>query len=308
MDDETRADRALVAMSAGHTTVDDDEPSSPPWSRAGNDEPPRSHRRALGTATTPPPPRRVTIALLGRFEVTEGTRPVEVPPGLPTDGIKFVAAHGGRVRTDALTDALWPDAGLAAGRKGIRNLISRLNRADCPLLVRDGPTVRVPRGVRIDATAFQTVADRVLYNTRHPGAADGARLALEHYVGDLVPDDLHLEWAEPIRERLRRRRLALIDLLASDARRRGARREAMTLMELAIEIEPYDDLRYLEVAEMLLEAGRRGRAAVYVHRSLQVLREYGLRAGPDWVALQRQVQPGAGVAGPRPADATVSPP
>src|SRR5690606_24764487 len=113
------------------------------------------------------------------------------------------------------------------------------------------------RETQIDANAFQIIADRVLFNVRHPGATDGARLALDHYGGDLLPDDVALEWAEPFRERLRRRRLALIDLLASDARRRGAKREAMVLMEMAIEVEPYDDIRYLEVAEMLMESGRR---------------------------------------------------
>jgi DNA-binding SARP family transcriptional activator len=230
------------------------------------------------------------ISVLGRFDVRHEHQPLDVPAGLPATGVKYVAVHGGRVRTEALIEALWPDAGIDEGRKGVRNLLSRLARGGTPLLQRDGDTIRVPRETHIDAVAFQVIADRVLFNVRHPGATEGARLALDHYAGDLLPDDVSLEWADPFREKLRRRRLALIDLLASDARRRGAKREAVVLMEMAIEAEPYDDIRYLEVAEMLMEAGRRGRAAVYVHRSLQVLREYGLQPGRDWEVLYRQLQ------------------
>lgn len=235
---------------------------------------------------------QVTVALLGRFDIVVEGRRVAVPPGLPDQGVKYVAVHGGRVRIDTLMEALWPDGDHDSGRKGVRNLMSRLHQAGCPILERDGDSVQLRRGTWIDAVAFQTIADRVLLNARHPGAADGARLALGHYRGELLADNLYWDWAVAPRERLRRRRLALIDLLAGDARRRGATQEAINLMELAIEIEPYDELRYLEVAEMLLEAGRQGRAAVYVHRSRQILREYGLRPGTAWASLSHQLQEG----------------
>ncbi len=244
---------------------------------------------AIGGAGAP----TSTVSILGRFEVRDRGEPVVVPAGIPSLGVKFIAVHGGRVRTEALAEALWPEASDAEGRKGVRNLLSRLSRGGCDLVEREGESIRFRRDVRIDLVAFQTIADRVLLNARHPGAPDGARLALDHYVGDLLPDDAFVDWIAPLRDRLARRRLALVDLLASDARRRGSRREAIALMELGIELEPYDDLRYLEVAEMLIESGRRGRAAVFVHRSLQVLREYGLNPGPDWAVLNRQLREGA---------------
>lgn len=258
---------------------------------------------ATGTgpgATRPFSPPTTVISVLGRFEVRHRRKLVTVPPGLPSTAMKYVALNHGRVRTEALIDTLWPLCGLEDGRKGVRNLLSRLQRSGVALLQREGDAIRVPRETQIDAVAFQVVADRVLHNVRHPGAVDGARLALDHYAGDLLPDDLALEWTGGPREALRRRRLALIDLLASDARRRGAKREAVTLMEMAIEVEPYDDIRYLEVAEMLLEAGRRSLAAVYVHRSLRVLHEYGLQPGPDWKALQRRIHASVPEEDPRP--------
>src|SRR5690606_10531273 len=95
------------------------------------------------------------ISVLGRFDVRHDNDPVEVPPGLPATGVKFVAAHGGRVRTEALIEALWPAAGPDEGRKGVRNLLGRLTRGGFPVLQRDGDSIRVPRGTQIDAVAFQ---------------------------------------------------------------------------------------------------------------------------------------------------------
>ena len=57
-----------------------------------------------------------TVSLLGRFEVRSGGEQITIPPGLPSLGLKFLAVHGGRVRTDALAEALWPEMGPAEAR------------------------------------------------------------------------------------------------------------------------------------------------------------------------------------------------
>lgn len=249
---------------------------------------PDEHLGVLGSAGSWQ--SRWAVAVLGRFDVQRDGQTVVVPTGLPDQAVKFIAVRGGRVRADELIDVLWPDASPDVGRKGMRNLMSRLQQADCPVLEREGDAVQLPRGTWVDALAFQTVADRVLLNIRHPGAAEGARLALDHYRGDLLEENLYWDWVEEPRERLRRRRVALLDLLVTDARRRGSMAEVVTLMEMAIEAQPYDDLRYLEVAETLIEMGRRGRAARYIHRAKQVLLAYGLEPSSEWGLLQRQLQ------------------
>lgn len=250
---------------------------------------------------------RVMIRTLGGFVVYQGRTACAMPPGLPSQAVKFVVANGGRVHAEVLIDELWPDAGLEEGRKGVRNVLNRLARSVPPLLERDGPLIRIAGNVLVDSVAFRVAADRVLLNAGAPGAVPAARAALARYAGPFLPDDMYSEWAQGIREQLRRRQLALLDLVASDARRRGAVLEAVLLLEMAIEVDPGDEIRYLEAAEILLRAGRRGRAAALLDRSRTALEEFGLSVGPGWQrllrALQDGVPPEAGTAfaGRRPA-------
>lgn len=237
-----------------------------------------------------PPEQPISIRVLGGFEVHEGNRHRPVPAGLPAQAVKFVVAEGGRVHSEVLMDTLWPTSSPEEGRKGVRNVLSRLGRAGSPLLVREGDALRVGDRISIDALAFRAAADRVLMDAGSPGAPEGARFALARYRGELLPDDRYSDWAEAARQRLRRRQVALLDLLAADARRRGALLEAVHLLELAIEADPIDDVRYLEAADLLLAAGRRGRAAELVERSRHVLLDHDLLPGAAWDRLQRQLR------------------
>lgn len=244
-----------------------------------------SPNRPLECAAVPP----LAIATLGRFEVSADGTPATVPFGLPAQAVKFVVAAGGRAHGEAIIDALWPEARLEEGRKGVRNVLSRLSKADAPVLVRDGEAIRIADRVSVDALVFRAAADRVLMDAARPGAAEGARFALARYGGEFLPDDHFHEWTEAPRYSLRRRQVALIDLLADDAKDRGAALEAVTLMEMAIELAPEDEIRSIQAAELLIAAGRRGRAAAHITRARQALRDQGLMPGERWMRLQRQL-------------------
>lgn len=228
------------------------------------------------------------LEVLGGFVARVGQDAVTVPLGLPAMAVKLVVARGGRAHAEAVMEALWPEAGPSEGRKGIRNILSRLSRAGTPLLVRDGEAIRLSSGVWVDAFAFRSLADRVLTGAE-PEAPVAARRALSLYQGSFLPDDCYLDWTEQPRSQLRRRQVALLDLLAADAQRRGSAMEAVHLLELALEADPLDDVRYLELAELLLAMGRRGRAAELVDRARKVLRDHGLLPGASWARIQREL-------------------
>lgn len=231
----------------------------------------------------------VVVEVLGGFVVRHDDSIVPVPSGLPASAVKFVIAKGGRCHSEAVMEALWPDAGPAEGRKGIRNILSRLARAGTSLLVREGEAIRLAEGVRVDAFAFRTLADRALTAVDGDDPVAPARRALALYQGPFLPDDCYLDWTDVPRDQLRRRQVALLDLLAADAQRRGATLSAVHLLELAVEADPLDDIRYLELAELLLAIGRRGRAAEVVDRSRKVLRSNGLLPGAAWARLQGEL-------------------
>jgi DNA-binding SARP family transcriptional activator len=105
-----------------------------------------------------------------------------------------------------------------------------------------------------------------------------ARAAIASYRGDLLPDDPYEPWAAGHRERLRRRALQLLDLCAEDAAARHDLDEACRFLERAIELAPYEEDRYLHVAEHLLVQGRRGSAILTLDRARAALAEIGLAA------------------------------
>jgi DNA-binding SARP family transcriptional activator len=90
------------------------------------------------------------------------------------------------------------------------------------------------------------------------------------YAGELLPGDRYEDWAAAPRERLRRRYLALVDLLADDAEARGDLDEAVRQLDAGSAIEPLDERRYLRAARMLLLQGRRASARDVVRRALAV--------------------------------------
>ena len=104
------------------------------------------------------------------------------------------------------------------GRRRLRNLLNRV-RATCgELVARDGEALVLAPDADVDARGFEDAAAAVGW--RRTGERAGlARAALARYEGELLPADRYEAWASAPRERLRRRYLDLLDLLADDARR-----------------------------------------------------------------------------------------
>lgn len=237
---------------------------------------------AAGVEAVQPLTALVVVRTLGAFEAYRDGVEISVPHGLPRQAVKFVVARGGAAHAEMLADALWPEGGASEQLKGVRNVLARLSRSECPLLMRDGDTVRLSPGVVVDSFSFRAAADRALLGSRSVESVEAARTAVSKYGGDFLPEDVYAEWTVRVREQLRRRYVALLDLLATEARSRGALPEAAHLLETAIEVDPTDDIRYLEAAEIHIAAGRRGRAAVLLDRAREVLAELGLQPDAGW--------------------------
>jgi DNA-binding SARP family transcriptional activator len=221
----------------------------------------------------------LAVSVLGAFRVVADGREVAVPAGRPATLVKVCALAAGPVHAEAAIEALWPGSDTATGRGRLRNLLNRLRTACGPLIERDEETLRLARGVEVDAAAFERAAVEAL------AAAEAergglARTALSRYTGDLLPADRYAPWAAEPRERLRQRYLELLDTLAADARERGDLDEAVRLLERGIAAEPLDEARHLAAAELLLRQGRRGAAGVLVDRAAAVRDELGLVASP----------------------------
>jgi DNA-binding SARP family transcriptional activator len=91
------------------------------------------------------------------------------------------------------------------------------------------------------------------------------------------------------RERLRRRMIDLLDLVAEDAAGRGDAVEAARLLEQAITLEPYDGSRYESLATLLASGGRRGSARDVVARGLAAALDLGVDPTPGLSRLAEEL-------------------
>jgi DNA-binding SARP family transcriptional activator len=231
----------------------------------------------------------VSLSVLGRFHLTRGGRPVIMTPGKGTQLLKMVAVSGGRVLADVAIEALWPETGREAGRNRLRTVLNRQRAEAGEVIIRDGGSLRLAPEVRVDLALFKAEASRALTFGRAEAAVAVARGAIARYRGDVLPDDPYEDWAQIPRDQARRIMLDLLDLCADAAAARGDLDETRRVIELTIDLAPYDDARYLRAATALLEQGRRGAALTVVRRARAALAELGLKPPPNLISLEETI-------------------
>lgn len=237
---------------------------------------------------------KLAVTVLGGFGVRRGGRELALPVGMTTTAVQAVAVRGGRVRTEELIELLWPGAPADRLRNRLRNLLSRLHAAAGDVLVRDRAEIALAPGTTIDAATFEAQASNAL--ARHPDeyppeATARARVALDRYVGELLPDQPYAAWATEPRERLRSQYLELLDLLIAESERREDIDAAVRLLQRAIATEPHDEARYLRLAQLLSTQGRAGSALATLRRARSALAGIGIEPSSRLLATERSITP-----------------
>jgi DNA-binding SARP family transcriptional activator len=234
------------------------------------------------------------LQVLGGFRVTQQSNDITPPPGLGARLVKVLALADRRdgLPVDEVVDVLWPDADLDSGRVRLRNVLSRLRQSSGDLVVRDGDALRLAADVQVDLDRFEALAKSALvaHGRGEPEAVALARAALVLHGGLLLPDSPYDSWAAAPRERMRRRLLELLDLVAEHHRRAGRFDEAVRLMERAIEVDVYDEERYLLAAELRREQGRHGAALKLVEQARAVVRELGVSPSARLREIERTLR------------------
>lgn len=221
------------------------------------------------------------IRLLGDFEIEAVGAEDSRPTGSVGLAVKIVALAG-RMPAEELIDELWPEAGSDAGRNRLRTLLSRVRQRCGPVLVRTGDRIGLAPGIETDARLFEAA---VLGALAARGADDHrwgqmARDALALYRGELLPGDREVLRAVGLRERLRRRHLEVLYLVAHDSAANGQVDQAVGLLEDAIAENRHDEGPYVRAASVLQGAGRVVEALSFLRRARAALAEIGLTLSP----------------------------
>lgn len=218
---------------------------------------------------------QVTILTLGRLEIRCGGRPVRLPPGRPTDAMAVIVANDGRMRAEALIEALWPDLPADVGHNRLRNLLSRIRTACPELLTRDGRAIRLQRNCDVDARRLTDHVRAMGASARPDEALAHAAAAIALYRGDFLPDHDDDVVADA-RFGHRADYLAAVDVAAGIIESRGDVDGAIRLLERGIAAEPADEQRYLRLIQLLVRNGRLGTARGVVGRTYAALVRVGL--------------------------------
>ena len=230
------------------------------------------------------------LSVLGRFQLTRAGRPLPLAAGRGPQLLKLLVATGGRLHADAVIDALWPEADPVAGRNRLRTTLSRLRADAGDVVIRDGDSLSLAGDLRVDLQEFDREARQALaFGSAEPSLALAmAASAISRYHGDLLPADLYEPWLERPRERARRIALEVLDLCSDIATERGDLDEVRRYVELAIDLAPYDEHRYLRAASALLQQGRRGAARAVLARARSALAELGIPPPLDLVRIEHR--------------------
>jgi DNA-binding SARP family transcriptional activator len=239
------------------------------------------------------PGTAVSVRLLGGFELIVDGRAVDLAMVRPRVRavVQLLALRAGAfVHRDLLAAALWTDADLETGRRGVQVAVSTLrgllqpgHRRQSTLLPRRGDAyaLALPEPAASDVGAFQrhlTQARRARVRGDRQGAVDAWRAAVALYRGDLLPEQGNAEWVVAERERLR---LAAADALESLGRALTASpaedgAEAVEVLRRALELDPFRDGAWRALAEAQEAGGDLSGAALTRRRHRRVMSELGV--------------------------------
>ena len=237
------------------------------------------------------------IRLLGAFAAERDGRAVSL------DGLRqrerallaILALRRGVVPRDELAETVFGHLAAERVAANLRVALSRLRAAlGEPAVVqnRDGGHA-LADAVQVDVGEFEAHADRARAALRE-GRADTAReqleAALDIYQGDVIPLDLSVDWEEPLRARLRGRRVAALEDLVDAYLSLGRPRDASATAERALEIDRTRESAYRRLMTAHYAAGEQDAALAAYERCRRALsEELGVDPLPETMSLHERI-------------------
>ncbi|MEU3612237.1 BTAD domain-containing putative transcriptional regulator [Streptomyces sp. NPDC006872] len=209
--------------------------------------------RGLGARPAPV----LTVRCLGGFEFTLAGREHDWAKLRPRAQavLRLLAVRAGQaVHRDHLVVAFWDGVTTPSTLHNLQVTVSSLRsfleperpRGGSRLIARQGDSYRLvlaPGDVSDVASFERAVREgrRARAQKRQEEAADAFRIALDHYAGELLPEDGQAEWVAADRERLRREAANAAVALAEIRLSQGRPVEAVEAAERCLEVDGHRD-------------------------------------------------------------------
>lgn len=237
-----------------------------------------SHRPAMSGG-------RITLSVLGGFELRCGGHPVSVP--LSAERLlAFAALQNRPVNRSFVAGTLWPETTDERAAANLRSALWRLRRLSPDLVETSPERFRLGNGTAVDAHELTASIWRILDPSEEPATGDILHVCAP---SDLLPG-WYEDWVLIERERLRQLRLHALETLCerlTATRRFGLAVEAGLV---AVQEEPLRESAQRALIRTHLAEGNPAEAVRQYRRYHQALvEELGLEPSPEMVDLVRTI-------------------
>jgi DNA-binding SARP family transcriptional activator len=240
-------------------------------------------------------PWRLKVFTLGRFSLLREGEPVRFSRKAqekPLSMLKMLIALGGKgVRERQLSDFLWPDAdgdvahgSFATTLHRLRTLVGSREAVE----LQAGRLALNPNYCWIDAWALERILGEAEQEWRkaqgNDDVAGPVRLslrAIDLYKGPFLVGEIDQPWAAPLRDRLRRRFLGVVERLGECWERAGHPERAVECYWRCLEAEELAEELYRRLMLCLNRVDRTGEAVRVYSRCIRALSEAGCEVSPE---------------------------
>jgi predicted ATPase/DNA-binding SARP family transcriptional activator len=261
----------------------------------------KSGRLPNGNSTQMPQCR---ARLLGAFGVIQDGRALDVGSWRPQSARLFrmiASSPDSRVSRDAVIDAFWMDASPEAGRRNLDFALHMLRRALTaegrsakwkPIILDRGWIALNPaHGWEVDVHTFEAAMWQIDSEMPAPRLLAACEHATSLYGGEPLAEDRYEDWAQPVRDRVRRSwrelRLRLASLLVLE----GSPQSAIPWLERVLIDDPLDEEAVHQLMRALSAAGRKAEALRRFRRLKEALsEELGVEPADEIRALAESLQ------------------
>jgi DNA-binding SARP family transcriptional activator len=240
------------------------------------------------------------MCLLGRIEARAGDE-VVIDGSWPRRKVfallKLVALQPDRaLHREQVFDVLWPDLTPTAAARNLRKSLHHLRSVfaahgvDAPVVCLAGEMVVLCPDVRLDIDEFKERARKARTARTDPTFYEQA---LSLYVGDLLPEDLYQDWAQPARDELRSLRSRLLSELCDLWEQRGELEPAIDRLQELLRADPVNETAHRSLMRLHSRDASRERALRQYESCRAILeRELGVKPSEETEALRLEIAEG----------------
>jgi len=245
------------------------------------------------------PAQRMSVSLLGRFEVQVDGRTVidRTWPRRKAQALLKVLSlqEHHTLHREQVMEHLWPDMTPQSAGNNLRQALHYLRSRQAEYGVTAefvslaGGVLSLHSDVQVDVDRF----NRLALQSLEGGDPQVAEEALSTYAGDLLPDDLYEEWTGPRREELRELRNQLLLRLGDIHEEAGNTQAAIARLRELLRIDPACEQAHMGVMRIYARSARREQALRQYTRLRESLqKELGVEPSAEAEDLHRSILEG----------------